>query len=109
MKQGAWRLTLMPMTTELTPDERAALDALVPPEEQTGKLHEDLVAAARVSWQRRVENSTLGGHVIAALHRDTKSWRIVEYATGIPSATARRWATPPQPADPPPAEDSQAS
>lgn len=90
--------------TDLTPDERAALDALVPPEQQTGRLHDDLVAAARVTWTRRLENSELGGKVIGALHRDVKSWRIVEYATGIPSATARRWAAPPKPAPPPPDE-----
>lgn len=84
--------------TDLTPEERAALDSLVPPTEQTGKLHDDLVTAARVTWRRRVENSELGGQVLAALHRDVNSWRIVEYATGIPAATARRWATPPTPA-----------
>lgn len=88
--------------TDLSPDERAALDALVPPDQQTGKLHDDLVTAARTTWKRRVENSELGGKILGALHRDVQSWRIVEYATGIPAATARRWATPPKPAPAPP-------
>jgi hypothetical protein len=90
---------------DLTPEERAALDALVPPDQQSGDLHEDLVTAARVTWKRRVENSELGGKILGALHRDVQSWRIVEYATGIPSATARRWAAPPKPAPVPPSED----
>lgn len=92
--------------TDLTPDERAALDALVPPDQQTGKLHDDLVAAARTTWKRRVENSELGGKILGALHRDVQSWRIVEYATGIPAATARRWAAPPKPAPTPPTQDT---
>lgn len=94
--------------TELTPEERDALNALIPPDQQTGRLHDDLVTAARTTWQRRVENSELGGKVLAALHRDVSSWRIVEYATGIPAATARRWATPPTPAagEPPPGQES---
>jgi carboxylesterase type B len=95
--------------TDLTPEERAALDALVPPDQQTGQLHDDLVAAARVTWTRRVENSELGGKVIGALHRDVKSWRIVEYATGIPSATARRWAAPPKLAPAQPNEEASGS
>lgn len=92
--------------TELTPDERVALDALVPPDQQTGNLHEDLVTAAKVTWKRRVENSDLGGTVLGALHRDVNSWRVVEYATGIPAATARRWAAPPKPAPEPPADEA---
>lgn len=84
----------------LTDDERAALNALVPPERQTGDLAEDLAAAARESWSRRGENTRLGGAVLAALYRRTRSWRTVGYVTGIPWATARRWSTPPEQADP---------
>jgi hypothetical protein len=83
----------------MTPDERAALDALVPREQQTGNVRDDLVAAAREAWRRREENTRLGAAVIGALHRDAQSWRVVEYSTGIPRMTARRWATPPQQAD----------
>lgn len=83
----------------LTADERAALNDLLPPERQTGDLHDDLVAAAKEAMRRRERNSTVGGHVLAALHRDVGSWRVVAYATGIPFVTARRWATPPTEAD----------
>lgn len=81
------------MMDDLTPDEVAALAALLP--EPTGDLSEDLAAAAKVAMQRRVDNSRLGGAVLAALHRQLHSWREVERVTGIPHATARRWATPP--------------
>ncbi|OLM08482.1 hypothetical protein Ae706Ps2_6690 [Pseudonocardia sp. Ae706_Ps2] len=42
----------------------------------------------------------LGGLVLHALYEDAQSWRTVEYLTGIPRMTARRWATPPQKAEP---------
>lgn len=83
----------------MTAEERAALDALVPPDQQTGDLRIDLVAAIRETWRRREENTRLGAAVIRALHRDAKSWSTVQYLTGIPRMTARRWATPPAIAD----------
>lgn len=56
----------------------------------------DLCLAARISMQRRVSNSNDGGLVIAALRRrHGLSWRAIERCTGIPTRTARRWATPP--------------
>ncbi len=76
----------------LTTDERRALDALVPPDEQTGDLAADLAAAARETMRRRVENSERGGLVIGALHRAAGSWRTVEFVTGIPAMTARAWS-----------------
>lgn len=89
------------MTTppSLSPEERRALDALIPPAQQTGDLQADLIAASKESMRRREENTRNGAAVIAALHRTVGSWRVVEFATGIPRMTARRWATPPQQAD----------
>ena len=83
------------MTTDLSPDERAALDELLPADRQTGDLVADLAAASQVAMERRVTNSDRGGAVIGALHREIQSWRQLEVLTGIPQATARRWATPP--------------
>jgi len=80
---------------DLTPAERAAFDDLLPVTERTGILLDDLAEAARRAMRRRVENSRNGGAVIAALHRGLGSWRQLEADTGIPQATARRWATPP--------------
>lgn len=82
-------------TDDLTPDERAALNALLSLDQRTGDLTQDLAAAAMISMERRVTNSVQGGAVIAALHRRLRSWSKVVHLTGIPLATARRWATPP--------------
>jgi hypothetical protein len=80
---------------QLTPEEFEALNELLPTERRTGDLAEDLALAARTAMRRRVDNSRWGGAVIAALHRHLRSWRQLEEVTGIPQATARRWATPP--------------
>ncbi|WP_217695896.1 hypothetical protein, partial [Pseudonocardia sp. Ae706_Ps2] len=79
---------------------REALDELIPPSQQTGDLRADLITAAQETWRRRGRNSMLGGLVLHALYEDAQSWRTVEYLTGIPRMTARRWATPPQKAEP---------
>lgn len=84
---------------ELTDDERAALDELVPRDQQSGDVAADLAAAGREAMRRREENTRLGGAVLAALYRDTQSWRTLSYLTGIPVTTARRWAVPPMEAD----------
>lgn len=84
---------------ELSDTERAALDALVPPDQQSGDLGDDLAAAAREAWRRRHENTENGAHVLAALYRRAGSWRTVSYVTKIPRMTAARWATPPEQAD----------
>jgi hypothetical protein len=83
------------MSEHLTPDELEALDELLPAEHRTGDHVHDLAQAARTAMQRRIDNSRWGGAVIAALHRELRSWRQLEAVTGIPQATARRWATPP--------------
>jgi hypothetical protein len=80
---------------DLTPDERAALDDLLPLTDRTGVLVDDLAEGARRAMRRRIDNSRNGGAVIAALHRRLGSWRQIEATTGIPQATARRWASPP--------------
>ncbi|MGW3473439.1 hypothetical protein ACWDKQ_34435 [Saccharopolyspora sp. NPDC000995] len=79
----------------MTPEERDALDQLVPADQRSDDLVHDLTAAARTAMQRRIDNSRWGGAVLAALHRELGSWRQLEALTGIPQATARRWATPP--------------
>lgn len=83
------------MTHDLTPEEREALNELLPPSRQTGNLETDLAEAARIAMRRRIDNSRWGGAVIGALHREIGSWRQLEDLTGIPHATARRWAAPP--------------
>lgn len=80
---------------DLSSAEREALDRLVPRDQQTGDLVADLTAAAKEAWRRREQNTVDGGHVIAALYRDTESWRTLAWATGIPVSTARRWSLPP--------------
>ena len=77
----------------LNEDERAALDRVVPPKQQAGDVIADLVKAAKEVWRRRQQNTVDGGFLLAALHRDAGSWRTIEYVTGIPFSTARRWAT----------------
>lgn len=79
--------------------ERDALDALVPVDRQSGDVIADLIAAAHEALRRRERNTAEGGAVLAALYRDAQSWRTVGYLTGIPFATARRWAVPPLQAD----------
>lgn len=76
-----------------------SLDALIPPDQQSGHLVNDLVEACREAWERRRRNSKYGGDVIAALHRELRSWREFEHLTGIPHSSARRWANPPPTVD----------
>ena len=83
------------VTNPLTPDEREALDELLPADQRTGDLTRDLATAVRNAMERRKNNSRWGGAVIHALHRELGSWRGLEDLTGIPQATARRWAEPP--------------
>jgi hypothetical protein len=91
----AERDTLANMSKNLTPEELEALNELLPADRRTGDPVQDLAQAARTAMKRRVDNSRWGGAVIAALHRELQSWRQLEAVTGIPQATARRWATPP--------------
>ena len=81
---------------DLSSAEREALDRLVPRERQTGDLRADLISAAREAKRRREQNTVDGGHVIAALYRDTRSWRTLAWVTDIPVSTARRWGLPPE-------------
>jgi hypothetical protein len=76
---------------DLTDDQRAALDALIPPELRTGDLKGDLVAGAKEVWDRRQTNTVLGGRIFAAMRAMGLSWRQIDELTGIPWSTARRW------------------
>ncbi len=76
-------------------DLTEALEALLAPDERTGDLATDLVAAAKRSLERRRTNSIHGGRVIAALRELGLSWRDIEQRTGIPRETAMRWSEPP--------------
>ena len=76
----------------MTTDE--ALDALLG-EVRTGDMRTDLIAAAREAMDRRERNTQHGGAVIAALVEAGLSYREIEQVTGIPRATAQRWALPP--------------
>jgi hypothetical protein len=101
----------MRVANHLTEDQRAALRALVPDDQRTGDLREDLVAAAKEVMERRRTNTRLGGAVLGALREQGLSWRQIDKLTGIPWSTARRWheaipGTEQQPEDTPPAADS---
>lgn len=102
-------------TRGVTPEQRAALEALVPAEKRTGDDETDLIAAVKEAGERRRRNTELGGAVIQALHDvegarlmpdpyEKWSWRAIEAGTDIPNGTARRWAAPPEP---PPADEHQ--
>lgn len=55
----------------------------------------DLIKAAKEAMRRREQNTLDGGAVIAALVNEGMTYREIERTTGIPVATAHRWATPP--------------
>jgi transposase len=57
---------------------------------------DELVAAAKEAWRRRHVNTEAGAAVIAALADGGLSYRQIADLTGIPSATAHRWARPPE-------------
>jgi hypothetical protein len=94
---------------DLTPEQRAVLDALVPVHERTGNPRKDWAAAVRVAMWRRQENTRLGAAAIAALRELGVTWRDLEKETDVPWATARRWHKrppgthePPEITEPPP-------
>jgi hypothetical protein len=81
---------------ELTGAERDGLDALLPPEEQTGDSRRDLVEAAQVVSRRMRQHeldTAYVGAVYNALYRDVQSWRRIAKMTGTSFTTARYWAT----------------
>jgi hypothetical protein len=78
----------------LTDDERAALDALLPKDRQTGDTRVDVIASADAmrDLRRAAEEST--GQMLTllyALYRDTRSWPRVSKLTGIPLPTLNQW------------------
>jgi DNA-directed RNA polymerase specialized sigma24 family protein len=73
-----------------------ALSELLPDNKRTGDTQADLVAAAAEAWRRRHVNTEAGAAVIAALTDRGLSYRQIADLTGIPAATAHRWARPPE-------------
>jgi DNA-directed RNA polymerase specialized sigma24 family protein len=73
-----------------------ALDELLPASNRTGNEQDDLVAAATEAWRRRHVNTDAGAAVITALTHHGLSYRQIADLTGIPAATAHRWARPPE-------------
>jgi hypothetical protein len=65
-------------------------------EQRSGDMRADLIAGAREAMRRRERNTEHGGAVIAALVEVGLSYREIEQVTGIPRATAQRWAVPPK-------------
>ncbi len=65
-------------------------------EQRSGDMRADLIAGAREAMRRRERNTEHGGAVIAALVAAGLSYREIEQVTGIPRATAQRWAVPPK-------------
>jgi hypothetical protein len=78
----------------LSPEGRAALNALLPPDQQTGDLRTDLRAAFAESRRRREENSENGGRIIAELHAELQSWELTAEELDEPITTLRRWSQP---------------
>lgn len=78
----------------LTPEGRAALNALLPPDLQTGDLRADLRAAFAESRRRREANSENGGRIIAEMHAELQSWDLTAEELGEPITTLRRWSEP---------------
>lgn len=77
-------------------DLNEALDELLPRDNRTGDDQTDLVAAATEAWRRRHVNTEAGAAIIAALTHRGLSYRQIADLTGIPAATAHRWARPPE-------------
>jgi DNA-directed RNA polymerase specialized sigma24 family protein len=74
-----------------------ALHELVPGEPEDDEVDQAvLVAAAREAWRRRHVNTQAGAAVLAALVEKGLSYRQIADSTGIPAATAHRWARPPE-------------
>ena len=65
-------------------------------DKQTNDDTADLIAGAKEAMVRRETNTVHGGLVISALIKAGHSYREIEQLTGIPRATAQRWAAPPE-------------
>ncbi|MBL7501178.1 hypothetical protein I6A84_16640 [Frankia sp. CNm7] len=74
--------------------EEALRELLAQPTTEGGR--DDLVSAAKEAWRRRRVNTEAGAAVIAALTEQGLSYRQIADLTGIPAATAHRWARPPE-------------
>jgi hypothetical protein len=81
---------------ELTAAERRGLDALLPPDRQTGDSRRDLIEAAQVVSRRMHQHDvdvTYLGAIFNALYRDVRSWRRIGKLTGFAFTSCRYWAT----------------
>jgi hypothetical protein len=64
-------------------------------DQRTGDTTTDLVNAARKALRRREINTAAGGSIIASLVTDQGyTYDQIAESTGIPRATAQRWAAP---------------
>jgi hypothetical protein len=79
---------------EMSDDERAALDELVPPDRQTGDIVRDIRAGMAETMRRRDHNTDVGGRIFAAAYRLFGSWDKVSEESGIPKPTVYRWGIP---------------
>ena len=80
----------------VSPEElEEALSSLLAPDERSGDVYSDVVAAVKRALERRETNSRDGGRAIEALRDQGLSWRRIEALTGVPKDTAQRWAEPP--------------
>jgi len=78
-------------------DLEEALRELLPNRElEPERPNGDLIAAAVEAWRRRHVNTEAGAAVIAELASRGLSYRQIADLTGIPAATAHRWARPPE-------------
>ncbi|MCD0448543.1 helix-turn-helix domain-containing protein [Actinocorallia sp. API 0066] len=84
-------MNLKEAIAELLGADRAHVD-----QDDLAAARDDLVAAAAEAWRRRHVNTEAGARVIAALAESGLSYRQIAELTGIPSATAHRWARPPE-------------
>lgn len=78
----------------LSPEGRAALNALLPPDQQTGDLRADLRAAFAESRRRHEEDTESRGRIVAELHAELQSWTQTAKDLHEPITTLRRLAQP---------------
>jgi hypothetical protein len=76
----------------LTPVQQWALDQLLPPDEQTGVLLDDLAAAFAKSKTQHTHASLLRGHIVEAAHAEAGSWDLAAEVLHEPRTNLWRWA-----------------
>ena len=76
---------------EMSAEERAALDDLVPPDRQTGDIVQDVRAGMAETMRRREHNTEVGGRIFAVAYRVFGSWDKVAEEAGVPKPTVYLW------------------